>query len=141
MVVALGLSTAACVASTDSHDAATQSRLSGTPLAKAVARSGGLTVTVTAPTRSRVGSPVEFNATAYERHALGAVGYRLRYGDGDATPPIMLPQFCTNTSRPVHETWRLSHRYKSPGRYTASLTVYVNCTGNHATATATVTVL
>ena len=49
----------------------------------ATARSGGLTVTLTAtPTQGKTGSPVALNLTAYAPHAPGALDYRLRFGDG-----------------------------------------------------------
>jgi hypothetical protein len=100
-----------------------------------------VTVALTAtPARSKVGSTVEFDATAYERYAEGAVGYRLVFGDGTATPPSVLPQFCLVAPHTAHDAWRLSHRYRMPGRYIVSLGVYVNCISDHATARITVTV-
>lgn len=107
--------------------------------ATATKRSGGLTVALTAmPPRAKADSTVQFEVMASERHALGALGYRLRYGDG-TTAANVVPMFClAGKGAPVRQTWRLSHRYGSPGRYTVSLTVYVNCTSEHVTTTVTV---
>jgi hypothetical protein len=144
-VIALGVPMAGCGASGGTVLAGHASTLDGAGNKPASAmvtkRSGGLTITLTAmPTRSKVGSSVEFNASAYESHAQGAIGYRLFYGDGAATPPSVLPQFCLVAPRPAHKTWRLSHRYRSLGRHTVSLSVDVNCTSDHARTTLTVIV-
>ncbi len=144
-VLVLGIPMAGCgtsVSTAQTEHATTSDGARKKPASvTATVRSGGLTVTLTAtPARSKAGSLVEFDATAYERHAQGAVGYRLIYGDGTATPPSVLPQFCLAAPRPAHNTWRLSHRYRMPGRYSASLNVYVNCTSDHATARITVIV-
>jgi hypothetical protein len=106
---------------------------------KAAERSGGLTVTLTAaPTHVKVGSPVELNLTANASHAPGAFGYQLHYGDGTNAENIV-PQFCVvGGGAPTRETWHLTHRYKAAGRYRVSVDVYVNCTSDHATATAAV---
>jgi hypothetical protein len=109
---------------------------------RATARSGGLAVTLTAtPMLAKTHSPVEFNATAYERRTPGALGYELRYGDGTSAAQDMVPLFCLmRRNAPIRKTWRESHRYRKQGRYTVSLTVHVNCTSEHATATVTVDV-
>lgn len=143
-ILALGLSALGCGGSGAQAEHASTSDKAGRSPASATATvgSGGLTVTLMAtPKRSKVGSSVEFNATAYERHARGAIGYQLLYGDGATTPPSVLPQFCLVKPRPAHKTWRLSHRYTSPGKYTVSLSVDVNCTRDHATASVTVIVV
>jgi len=145
-VIALGVPMAGCGASGSTAQAGHDPTSNGagrelTPVT-ATRRSGGLTITLTAtPTRSKVGSSVEFDATAYARRAQGAIGYRLVYGDGAATPPSVLPQFCLAAPRPAHKAWRLSHRYRSPGKYTVSLSVDVNCTRDHARTSVTVSVV
>jgi hypothetical protein len=108
--------------------------------ASATVRSAGLTITLSAvPARFKVGSPVTFSATAYERHAPGALGYQLLYGDGTSAPESAVPLFClTGKGGPVHKRWRFTHRYSRPGRFTASLTVQVNCARDVARATVTV---
>lgn len=145
-VLTLGIPMAGCGVSRSTAQAnrspASDGAGEGLASATATRRSGGLTVTLTVtPTRSKMGSPVEFNATAYERHAQGAIGYRLAYGDGSATPPSVLPQFCLATPRLAHKTWLLSHRYRLPGKYTISLSVDVNCTSDHARTSVTVIVV
>ncbi len=104
--------------------------------------SGGLAVTLTAtPTRAKTGSPVEFNLTAYAPHAPGALGYQLRYGDGTSAAQSTVPLICVEgRGAPMRQTWRLTHRYKAAGRYRASVSVYVNCTSDHATATVAVSI-
>jgi len=105
----------------------------------ATKRAGDLIVTLTAAsTWTRVGSTVEFEMKANIQHALGAVGYQLRYGDGENAENVV-PQFCVagrGASR--QQNWRLFHRYKAAGRYRVSASVYVNCSSDHATATVTV---
>jgi PKD domain-containing protein len=112
-------------------------RLSTT--AGATVRSPGLAITLAAaPVRFKAGSPVVFSASAYERDARGAVGYQLIYGDGTSAPQSAVPLFClAGRGRPVHERWRFAHRYRTPGRFTAALTVHVNCSSDRARATVT----
>ncbi|HEX4116636.1 MAG TPA: hypothetical protein VHY18_12265 [Solirubrobacteraceae bacterium] len=108
----------------------------------ATARSGGLTVTLTAtPARVTRGSTVRLRLTALERSARGAFGDRLSYGDGTASPPTAVPQFCiAGTPPPASRTWRFSHRYHAAGTYHLTATVFVNCTSDHATTLVTVRV-
>jgi hypothetical protein len=103
--------------------------------------SGGLAITLTAtPTRAKIGSTVQFEVTASEAHALGALGYQLRYGDGTSAENVV-PQFCVaGRGAASRQTWHLSHRYKAAGRYRVSASVYVDCTSDHATATVAVDV-
>jgi hypothetical protein len=104
--------------------------------ATATRRSGGLIVALTAmPRRAKVGYTVQFEVTASAGHALGALGYQLRYGDGTSAENVV-PQFCVaGRGVPRRQAWRLTHRYKATGRYRVSASVYVNCTSDHATAT------
>jgi len=109
---------------------------------KATAHSGGLAVTLTAtPRRAKAGSPVEFNLTAYAPHAPGAISYQLRYRDGTSTAQNTVPLICVaGRNTPTRQTWHLTHRYKAASRYRVSVSVYVNCTSNHVTATVAVDV-
>lgn len=106
-------------------------------------RSGGLAVTLTAtPTRAKTGSQVEFNFTAYAAHTRGAFGYELRYGDGTSAAQNTVSLICVEGRRtPMRQTWRLTHRYKAAGRYRVSVSVYVNCTSDHAMATVAVSII
>jgi hypothetical protein len=106
------------------------------------ARSGGLTATlVVAPAATRAGGVVTIELTARARHAPGAVGYLLRYGDGTGAGSGAAPQFCIAEPAPsAHRTWRLKHRYRIAGRYVVSASVFVNCTPDRATASAPVRV-
>lgn len=108
---------------------------------KAAERSGGLTVMLTAtPTHAKTGSPIEFKLIAYSPHAPGAFGYQLHYGDGTSAENVV-PQFCVvGRGVPTRETWYLAHRYKAAGHYRVSVSVYVNCTSHHVTATVAVDV-
>jgi len=105
-------------------------------------RSGGLTVRLTvSPTLARRGVEVRIEVAAHALDAPGVLGYSLRYGDGTTTGSGPVPLFCLHgASRPAQRTWRLSHRYGTPGRYLVSASVYVNCTDEHATAKAQVLV-
>lgn len=106
-----------------------------------IVRFGGLTVTLkVTPMRAKAGSPVQFNLSANASHAPGALGYQLRFGDGTTTQNAV-PQFCVARRRtPARQAWRLTHRYKTAGRYAVSASVYVNCTSDHATATVAVNI-
>jgi hypothetical protein len=138
VVLALGVPAAGCGASGGmaqaehalTSDGAWKSAASVT----ATERTGGLTVALTATlTPAKIGSMVQFGVTASDRHALGALGYQLRYGDGTSAENLV-PQFCVaGKDTPTRQAWRLSHAYKAAGRYRVSVTVYVNCTSDHAT--------
>ncbi len=142
-IVALGILLPGCGSSKDTAKATDTPALGGaekqSASSRATARSRGLAVTLTAtPTRTKIGSTVKFNLTANASHAPGALGYQLRYGDGTSAENVV-PQFCVvGGGAPTRETWHLAHRYKAAGRYRVSASVYVNCSGDHATATVTV---
>ncbi len=91
--------------------------------------------------RAKTHSPIEFNLTAYAPHAPGAFGYRLRYGDGASAAQEAVPLIClAGKGAPMRQAWRLTHRYKAAGRYRVSVSVYVNCTSDHTTATVAVSI-
>jgi hypothetical protein len=145
-IVALGLLLPGCGSAKDTAKA------KGAPVlgaadkqsasSRATARSGDLAVTLTAtPMRAKAHSPVEFNLTVYAPHAPGALGYQLHYGDGTSAAQSTVPQFCiAGGGTPRRQTWRLTHRYETAGRYRVSASVYVNCTSDHATATVVVSI-
>lgn len=145
-IIALGVLLPGCGSSKNTPKATDAPVLEGvkkqSTSSRATARSGSLVVTLTAtPTHAKTGSPVQFNATAYERNTY-ALGYQLRYGDGTSAAQEMMPLFCLiRRSAPIRKTWREYHRYRKPGRYTVSLTVHVNCTSDHATATVAVNIV
>jgi hypothetical protein len=96
---------------------------------------------VVGPTVAKVGAAVRIELTAQARHAPGAFGYLLRYGDGHASRSGAVPQFCIAGAAPAaHQTWRLAHRYRAPGRFVVSASVNVNCTDDRATASTRVVV-
>jgi hypothetical protein len=142
-IVALGLLLPGCGGAKDTAKAKDAPALGGTAKQSAssrvTGRSGGLAITLTAtPTRAKIGSTVQFDVTVSVRHALGALGYQLSYGDGTSADNVV-PQFCVaGRGAPIRQTWRLAHRYKAAGRYRVSASVYVNCTSDHATATVAV---
>jgi hypothetical protein len=146
VIVALGLLLSGCGGSKDTIEAKDAPVLGETDKqstsSRATAPSGDLAVTLTAtPTRRKTGSPVELNLTAYAPHALGALGYQLRYGDGTSAAQNTVPLICVEGRRtPTRQTWRLTHRYNAAGRYRVSANVYINCTRDHATATVTLTI-
>ncbi len=143
-IVALGLLLSGCGGSQDTTRAKDEPVRGGAAQqsSRATARSGGLAVTLTAtPGRAKTGSPVEFNLNAYAPHAPGAIGYQLRYGDGTSTAQNIVPLICVaGRNTPTRQTWHLTHRYKAAGRYRVSVSVYVNCTSEHAMATVAVSI-
>jgi hypothetical protein len=146
-VVALGMLLAGCGGSKDPAQAKDAPVLRGAKReatsSSGAAPSGGLVVTLTATTmQAKIGSPVQFNLTAYAPHAPGAIGYQLLYGDGTSTAQNTVPLICVaGRNTPTRQTWRLAHRYKAAGRYRVSVSVYVNCTSDHATSTIAVDVM
>ncbi len=101
----------------------------------------GLVVALTVkPVAVRVGAPVEIELIARAARAPGVVGYLLRYGDGATSGSGAVPQFCLAVAPPVRRVWRTTHRYRAPGRYVVSASVYVNCTRERAVATTRVLV-
>jgi hypothetical protein len=146
VIVALGLLLPGCGSAKDTAKAKDAPVLEGADKqslsSRATARSGGLAVTLTVtPMRTKTGSPVEFNVTAYAPHAPGALGYQLHYGDGTSAAQSTVPQFCiAGGGTPRRQTWRLTHRYKTAGQYRVSANVYVNCTSDQATATVAVSI-
>jgi hypothetical protein len=93
------------------------------------------------PAVARVGAAVEIELDARAWRAPGAISYVLHYGDGVGTGSGAVPQFCiAGTVPPAHRTWRLEHRYQAAGRYVVSVSVRVNCTRDHATASTPVRV-
>lgn len=109
---------------------------------KAKANGNGMTVTLIArPGHPRKGALVHFVATASAAEATGALGRTLTYGDGKSAPPIAMPEFCmAPPGRPATATWRFTHRYSAPGRYTVKFGAFVNCGGGRATVSVTVKV-
>lgn len=101
---------------------------------KATVHSHGLTLSLSAtPAVAKAGAPVTFVLSAHARSADGAFGDRVQFGDGTATPPVALPQYCLAHGPAATRTWRFTHRYSKPGRYKVSATAYVNCSGERAT--------
>lgn len=103
------------------------------------ATDGGLTFQVTAaPTHGPVTTAVVFTIVASATHATGALHYDVQYGDGTSDADAV-PEYCVAAPGPAaSQTWMLSHQYKAAGTYTVSITVAVNCSGQSATATMTV---
>lgn len=131
----------ACVANGSSRGTSSGACTAGAPRAGArTARSGSLVVTLrVTPTVATVGSAVKIELTARASHAPGALGYLVRYGDGATSGSGAVPQFCiAGAAPPANRTWPLEHRYGARGRYAVSASVYINCTGDRATATARV---
>jgi hypothetical protein len=77
---------------------------------------------------------VRVRLLARAHSATGAFGERVQFGDGTATPPVALPQYCLAAGAPpASRSWSFSHRYRKDGTYKLSASVYVNCGGEHAT--------
>jgi hypothetical protein len=87
-----------------------------------------------------VGDPVTFNVTASESHEPGSLSYQLAYGDG-ATEQNLASTLCQSGPGSVaQQSWHLTHRYRTPETYSASVTVSARCTPDRATATLNITV-
>jgi len=102
---------------------------------------GGLTVRLRiSPARVTRDAAVVFSVSIAARHAVGALGYRLSFGDGTSRANI-IPLYCrAGPGVPAHASWRFDHRYEKAGLYRVSVIGYVNCAAARATATATVVV-
>jgi hypothetical protein len=103
--------------------------------------SSKLNLSLTAyPVRVTAGSQVLFTLTMKDKHAVGALGYEVAFGDG-ASRTIAVPQYCLlPPGIPAKTTWRFVHRYSKPGSYRATAHGYVNCTSTHATQATTIIV-
>jgi PKD domain len=108
----------------------------------ATPRPEGLTATLKAtPTPAGTGTPVELRVTAGAARAPGTFGYQVRFGDGTNAAQSSASLICDEARRvPMHQTWHLTHRYRAPGRYTVSVTVYTNCNSDRARATVAIDV-
>lgn len=105
---------------------------------KASAHAHGLTLSLTATNGVKPGAPVRATLVAKARSANGAFGDRVSFGDGTATPPIALPQYCLAVGRPATRSWRYTHRYRKAGVYRILASVYVNCSGERAKVALTI---
>jgi hypothetical protein len=93
------------------------------------------------PVLLKRGAAVQIEIASYDRDAHGALGYLLHYGDGTTAGSGAVPQFCLGgAGRPARRTWRQVHRYSAVGRHLVSVSVYVNCSNEHAVATVPVVV-
>jgi alpha-galactosidase len=122
-------------ASAKSARATARSALAASTKTSATVHSHGLVLTLSAtPARPRSGESVRVQLLAHARSATGAFGERVQFGDGTATPPVALPQYCLAAGAPpASRAWSFSHRYHKDGTYKLSASVYVNCSGEHAT--------
>lgn len=103
--------------------------------------SGGLSVTLKAtPGSVRAGDPVRFTLTADKRHAFGALGYRLLYGDGNSSANVVPMSCLAGMGVRDRQTWHFVHSYHTTGRYVVSARVYANCSADHTTVTVAVKV-
>ncbi|MGD0895721.1 MAG: hypothetical protein ABSA08_06920 [Acidimicrobiales bacterium] len=86
------------------------------------------------------GSAVEFRLRLSARHAVGALGFRLFFGDGTSRANA-IPLYCrAGPGAPESASWSFGHRYAKAGIYHVVVTGFVNCTSSHAVAKATVVV-
>ena len=86
------------------------------------------------------GSTVRFDLRLSAQHAVGALGYRLFFGDGTSRANA-IPLYCrAGPGVPASAGWSFGHRYAKAGTYHVVVTGLVNCTSSHAVAKATVVV-
>jgi hypothetical protein len=92
------------------------------------------------PRRVAPGATVDFDLHLTARHAVGALGYRMFFGDGTSRAnPI--PLYCLHgPGIPASADWRFSHHYAKAGTYKVVVTGFVNCTTARAVARAVVVV-
>jgi hypothetical protein len=142
-VLALVAACGACSSGTATSGSASRTTAGGpastaTPstTARNGATSGGLAVTLSAaPAHATSGSSVGFTLKATETRATGALHYEVAFGDG-ATSANPTPLFCrAGPGRPSSQTWSLTHHYATPGTYTVTATVGVNCSPDRTTVT------
>ncbi len=92
------------------------------------------------PERVSPGGVVTFSVRVAARYAIGALGYRLNFGDGTSRANV-IPLFCrAGPGVSALASWRFEHRYVKAGVYRVEVTGYVNCTSARAVARATVLV-
>jgi hypothetical protein len=101
---------------------------------------GGLTIALTVdPIRGTAGQTVRFILNAKEAQATGALFYNITYGDGESGS-FVTPAVCkAGPGKPATQVWNLPHTYATPGTYTATVTVGVNCSDDKATTSVAVT--
>lgn len=103
--------------------------------------SGGLSVTLKAtPGSVKTGDPARFTLTADERHAFGALGYRLLFGDGESSANVVPMSCLAGMGVRDRQAWHFVHSYHTTGRYVVSARVYANCSADHTTVTVAVKV-
>ena len=117
------------------------SRVHGRAATAVVVSDVGLRISLkVSPRRVAPGATVDFDLHLTARHAVGALGYRMLFGDGRSRAnPI--PQYCVRPpgiSSSAH--WRFSHHYAKAGTYKVVVTGFVNCTTARAVARAVVVV-
>jgi hypothetical protein len=92
------------------------------------------------PQRVAPGATVDFHLQLSARHAIGALGYRLFFGDGTGRANA-IPLYCLQgPGNPTSANWKFSHHYAKAGTYKVVVTGFVNCTSARAVAKAVVVV-
>lgn len=92
------------------------------------------------PKRVAPGAAVTFRLHLAVTHAVGALGYVLRFGDGtrQANP---IPMYCmAGSGVSEHGTWRFTHSYRKAGIYAVVAIGRVNCSRARVIARATIVV-
>jgi hypothetical protein len=92
------------------------------------------------PERVAPGETVDFDLHLAARHAIGALGYRLFFGDGTSRANA-IPLYCLHgPGNPASADWKFRYHYAKAGTYKVVVTGFVNCTAARAVARAVVVV-
>jgi hypothetical protein len=92
------------------------------------------------PRRVAPGVTVVYEVHLTASHAVGALGYRMSFGDG-ASRANPIPQYCLQApGRAASADWTIRHHYAKAGTYKVVVTGFVNCTAARAVARAVVVV-
>lgn len=90
------------------------------------------------PSDARVDRPVTFTLVVDERHAPGALHYRLSFGDGATAANVTNDVCVAGPGLVAHRSWTLVHLYRAAGSHTVVASVGVNCSPDRARVVVTV---
>jgi hypothetical protein len=128
VVLFLAVAVVGGTASAQGVGAATQGRVSG----RAEGTDGVRVAAAVSPRHPRPGTRIRVSIEATDPVARGALGYVVSYGDG-TTARNVSPLLCLSTPHRVRSRWLLTHRYRTAGRYTLTVSALAACSEGRAT--------